>query len=279
VIWPGALTVLLAVAGAAQVPPRPPSALSIRPAVLRHFTADEEALAHYLHLERVILTKDGRRSERTVRVYYVNGRAVATEIALGGKPLGPKGLAAQHRVAAQRAAQLALRPPPRPGMLEFQGHDYPFAQLAQDFDYGPGKVVQWHGRTTWVYPAYPNPNAPHRSRAEDVLLGSEGSVWIDARNLHLVRVKMHTFRPVKYFGGLLATVHAASLDLQLEPVAPAVWLPRRIAFQVNATILLFKQLRESKIEAYWGYQLPARKADRQSAGTIGLTSMRMHFAR
>ncbi|MGH9507440.1 MAG: hypothetical protein ACRD13_10995 [Terriglobales bacterium] len=270
---------LLAVAGAAQVPPRPPSALSIRPAVLRHFTADEEALAHYLHLERVILTKDGRRSERTVRVYYVNGRAVATEIALGGKPLGPKGLAAQHRVAAQRAAQLALRPPPRPGMLEFQGHDYPFAQLAQDFDYGPGKVVQWHGRTTWVYPAYPNPNAPHRSRAEDVLLGSEGSVWIDARNLHLVRVKMHTFRPVKYFGGLLATVHAASLDLQLEPVAPAVWLPRRIAFQVNATILLFKQLRESKIEAYWGYQLPARKADRQSAGTIGLTSMRMHFAR
>lgn len=232
---------------------QPPSALSIRPAVLKHFTADQEALSQYRHLERIVLTKNGQRSDRTVRVYYVHGRAVAPEIALGGKALGPKARAAQEKAAALRAQQLAQRPPPPPGMLEFQGHNYAFKELAEDFRYGPGKVVQWHGRTTWVYPAYPNPNGPHRSRAEEVLLGSEGTVWIDAQDLHLVRVQMHTFRPVKYFGGLLATVHAARLDLQLERVAPGIWLPRRIAFHVQATILLLKQFQESKVETYWGY--------------------------
>lgn len=234
-------------------PPSPPTARAIRPAVLRNFTADEAALWRYLHQERIILVKDGSRSDRTVHVFYVHGRAVAPAIAVGGKPLGPRALANQQRAAAERVAQLARRKPPPLGAVEFHGHSYSFKKLAEDFHYGPAKVLQWHGRTTWVYPAWPNPNVPHTTRAEQVLLASRGTVWIDAKDLHLVRVEMHTFRPVKYFAGILATVHHATLDLELQRIAAGVWLPRRIAFRLQATILLFKTFDEAKVETYWGY--------------------------
>ncbi|MGH9536262.1 MAG: hypothetical protein ACRD2E_15545, partial [Terriglobales bacterium] len=247
--------------------PTPPSAVAIRPAVLRNFTADQAALRRYRYRERVILVKGGSRTDRTLSVYYVQGRSVAPEIALDGQPLGPRGRAAQQQAARERAAQLAHRPPPPLGVVDFRGHDYSFPRLAADFHYGPARVVIWHGRTTWVYPAWPNPNAPHPSSAEKVLLASRGTVWIDAKDLHLVRVQMHTFRPVRYLAGILATVHRATLDLQLQRVAPGVWLPARTAFRLRATLLLLKAFNESKVESYWAYHRGTGPGPQAADGT------------
>lgn len=236
----------------------PPSAESIRAVAVRNFSADAENLWRYSHLETEVLTKNGRTTRRKLWVYYVNGHQVSITLAVNGHAVSGEQLAQERHDAQMRAADLRLRPPPPAGSLVFNGRAYPFAKLAGDYLYAPARVEQWRGRTTWIYPVTPNPNAPARSREEQVLLSSEGEVWVDAQDLHVVRISLHTFEPVKYFLGILATVHSAHLDLQLQRIAPGEWMPDRTDFAFDATILVFKRLRQSKLQTFTDFQpLPA----------------------
>lgn len=253
-----AAVLLLGLGGAAlayaQATTVPPSLDRLREELIRNFAADQQAVLRYEHREYVLVRKNQTRDGRTLLVYFVNGHQVAETTAVDGRELTAAARAAEHRRAEARAAASAHRPPPPVGALEFNRKTYPFRKLAGDYVYGPARVEQWHGRTTWVYPAAPNPNATSRSREEQVLLSSRGEIWVDAEDHHVVRISMHTFEPVRYILGILATIHTASLDLQLARRAPGEWLPTEAYFDFDATILFFKDLRESKLQVFSTYQ-------------------------
>ena len=254
---------LLAAAPAAfaQAPAAsPPPIDSMRAELIRNFSADQRNVWRYSHRERVALAKNGRVTRRRLLVYFVNGHQVTITLANNGQPLTAAQLEDERHAAQARAAELRHRPPPPAGSLIFNGRAYSFAKLANDFLYAPGRVDRWQDRTVWIYAATPNPNTPSRSREEQVLLGSKGEIWVDAQDHHVVRITLHTFEPVKYFLGILATVHSAHLDLQLARRTPGEWLPARTDFAFDASILLFKRLREAKTQNFSDFQLRSPNA-------------------
>lgn len=259
------LLALLPSAAAAQTPslPAPPPAELIKAQLIANFQRDQQALQDYTHREHVVTLKDGERDARTLRVWYVHGREVSETIALDDRQLSAQEISAEHQRAMKRAQEAVRRPPAPTGVLVFEGHSYPFAKLADDFVYGPAAVKQWEGRTVWVYPATPNPRAQGRSRAETLLLHTAGEVWVDAGDLHVIRLSVHLTSPARYGLGVLATVHSAALDLLLERQAPGEWLPRETDFDLKATVLVFKDLTRAKRTAYSDY---VRANDTAAAG-------------
>lgn len=254
------LTLLAGWAPAAHLPFRqlspggaPPPIDSIRTTLIRNFADDQSAVFRYRHTEHVIEKKDGKVVDKTQLVWFVNGHQVSEVIAYGNQPLTPQAQAVEQEKAMERAGSLVHRPPLPAGGLEFNHKNYPFAKLAQDYVYGPGKAIEWNQRTVWVYPAEPNPNAPDRSREEELLLSSRGEIWVDAEDLHVIRIRIHTFEPVRYWLGFLATIHKAQMDLELQRYAAGEWLPEKVDFSFKATVLLFKNLARGKTQIFSGY--------------------------
>jgi hypothetical protein len=240
-VWPQA---------AARALPPPPPAAAIEARVIAAFESDQKALSHFQYLEHVVTTRDGKVDARTLRVWYVNGNAVNRTVAFDSHALTPAEEAAEARGAAIRARAAARRPPPPQGEVVFDGVHYPFRRLAQDYVYGDGVARRWRGRTIWVYQARPNPAADARSRAESLLLHTQGEVWIDARDLHVVRLAVHSTSPVRYLLGMLATIHHAELSLEMQRYAPGVWLPAKADFSMNATILMFDRIVRGKRQSF-----------------------------
>ncbi|HUX68385.1 MAG TPA: hypothetical protein VMV31_12935 [Terriglobales bacterium] len=240
-------------AGAAQAPASPPPAAAIEARLIAAFQNDQEALLHFQHLEHVVTGRDGAFDGRTLHVWYVHGHAVSETIALDHRALSPKEIAAEHQRALIRARDAAQRPPAPAGVVVFDGQRYPFAKLADDYLYRDPQRRVWRGREIWVYQAYPNPATASRSRAESLLLHSQGVVWVDAADLHVIRIELHTTSPVRYGLGVLATIHSAGLELDLERHSPGVWLPAHADFHLSATVLLVKSLLRSKQQTFSDY--------------------------
>lgn len=257
----------------------PPDALAIKSRLIANFKSDQLGLERFVHQEHVCTNKDGVRDARTLRVWYVNGREVSETIALDNRRLSPEEIAAEHARALERARQAGLRPSPPAGMIVFEGQSYSFEKLAGDYVYGPAETRTWQGRTVWVYPARPNPNAPSRSRAESLLLHSQGEIWVDAEDMHVIRVALHTTAPVHYGLGVLATIHRAELDLQLQREAPGLWLPAEADFSLDATVFLVKRLERSKTQTYSAYSEAASAAATGSAARPGLNASATHATR
>jgi len=247
---------LIAPALGQSPPPMPP----LRARLIANFQRDQAALQDYTHREHVLVDKDGTADARTLKVWYVRGHEVQQTIALDQRSLSPEEIEAERQRALRRARDAESRPATSPGVIQFEGQNYSFAKLADDYVYTPDRTERWRGREIWVYRATPNPAAPRSSRAETILLHSQGEIWVDAEDQHVMRITVHTTAPVKYGLGVLATIHSASLDLWMERAAPELWLPASASFHVQATILLLKSLSRSKQQNFseWtksvGYQ-------------------------
>jgi len=245
-----ALAVVIAPA-AAQAPP---AAAEIQARLIAAFQQDQRALEGFTHREHVVAMKDGARDARTLQVWYVNGREVSETIALDDRVLSAAELDAERKRALIREHAAEQRQPPPTGVIEFAGRTYPFSRLADDYLYSDPVTRQWRGRTVWIYQARPNPAQPSRSREETLLLHSSGEVWVDVQDLHVIRVALHSTSPVRYGLGVLGTVHAAELTLQLERQQPGVWLPAEADFSLQATVLVLDHLRRSKQQTFSDYR-------------------------
>ncbi|MGH9488193.1 MAG: hypothetical protein ACRD04_11475 [Terriglobales bacterium] len=219
------------------------------------FQRDQQKLPRYSYREHVLTRKDNTRDGRTLEVWYVHGRPVNETIALDSRALNPGEIAAEHARFCQRMAAAAKRSPPPLGELEFAGHSYPFARLAHDYVYRNRRTIVWHGRTSWVYDAVPNPAVHARSREETLLLHSAGEVYVDAADEHLVRLALHSTSTVRYGLGVLADIHQASFAISLRRFAPRVWLPAQTDFHLRATVLLLGHIIRGKRQSFFDYSI------------------------
>ncbi len=214
------------------------------------FERDQKALEHFQYLEHVVTVKNDAVDARTLRVWYVNGNPVSQTVALDTRQLSQAELEAEAQRAQIRARAAARRPPPPDGVVEFDGVRYPFARLAHDYIFSDGETRLWRGRAVWVYQARPNPAADSRSRAETLLLHTAGEVWVDAQDLHVIRLRVHSTSPARYLLGVLATIHQAQISIEMQRYAPGVWLPARSDFSLRATILLLDNIYRSKRQSF-----------------------------
>lgn len=258
---------LTATLGAQQAQPKarsisaPAPTAALEQLLTRKFAQGQAALREYVYREHVITQKDQSRDARTLIAWYVHGRPVSETVALDIRPLSRAEITAEHQRACARAAAQRQRKPPPLGVLEFGGHSYPFARLARDFLYTNPRAIVWHGRMTWAYEAVPNPATQARSHEEMLLLHSRGQVYVDAEDEQVVRISLHSTKPVHYAYGLVATIHQANFLLELQRLGPGLWLPAEADYHLDATILLVEHMVRSKQERFFDYT-------RASASTV-----------
>jgi hypothetical protein len=87
-----------------------------------------------------------------------------------------------------------------------------------------------------------------------------GTLWIDKQTYQWVKVEAQVVNPVSFYGFLAKVGPGTRFELEQEPVADNLWLPKHFSVRVNATALmgLFNE-NSTDDETYRNYR-PMTKA-------------------
>ncbi|HJT87938.1 MAG TPA: hypothetical protein VJ732_08780 [Bryobacteraceae bacterium] len=235
------------------------SAMEIVKRSVANNNADWKAFPDYTFTERDAITKGGRRTDRTYRVYMIDGSQYHELITIQGEPLSPARAAAEKQKLQQARFQRSHESADarRKRIAKFQAarrqdHEL-MTEMVNAFDFKLAGQEIRNGRKCFVLQAAPKPGYQPRSRETKVLTGMRGKMWIDTQTYQWVVVHAEVFRPVA-FGLFIAHVQPGTeFTLEETPVAGKLWLPSHFEMQVKANILFWSR-NSSDDEHYWDYQ-------------------------
>ena len=142
-------------------------------------------------------------------------------------------------------------------------------EIADAFDFKLVGTEAVGGRDAWVIDAEPRPGyEPHTTGAK-ILSKFHGRVWIDKDDLQLARMDIEAIDTVS-FGWVLARIHKGTrVMLEQTQVNDEVWLPKHVAFKVDARVALFKGYKLGGDQTFRDY-----KKFRTSAKIVGVSEMK-----
>ncbi len=131
-------------------------------------------------------------------------------------------------------------------------------EMPRAFDFTLTGEDRLRGHEVYVLKATPRRGYhPPSSRAR-VLIGMEGTLYIEKATFHWVKIQASVIRPVS-IEGFIARVNAGTrFELEQMPVSTGIWLPSRFAMTVRTRILLLFSRRMDEDETYYGYYAISR---------------------
>jgi hypothetical protein len=86
-----------------------------------------------------------------------------------------------------------------------------------------------------------------------VLTGMRGKLWIDTDSFQWVKVEATVVHPVSIEGFLARVDPGTRFELEREPVAPGVWLPKHFSMSARTKILFVFSYRTQEEDWYSAY--------------------------
>jgi len=127
-------------------------------------------------------------------------------------------------------------------------------QMTVAFDYRlVGKQVV-NGYRVYVLRATPRKGYKPPDRDSEVLLGMEGTLWIDQQTFQWVKVEAHVMRPVRIEGFLAEVEPGTSFEVEKRPVSGNIWMASHFSMKSNAKILLMFPHRGQEDDLYSHYR-------------------------
>ena len=190
---------------------------------------------------------DGEVTDSETRVYRrygILGAIVDELIEEDGRPLSEKEARDERKRKedftreVQERLEEGLHPQPEDGRrVQFDSYlmDRYHTELVGE------EMVRGH--LCWVISMEPRPGKlPERNRMDKALNKASGYIWVSQDDYGVARVQFALRDPIKYLGGLLATVRKTDGVLDLERVAPNVWLLSEFELQLDLRVF-FKNIR------------------------------------
>jgi hypothetical protein len=110
------------------------------------------------------------------------------------------------------------------------------------------------GREAWVIDAHPKPGYEPRTKEAKFLPKFRGRVWIDKKELQWSKLDIECIDTVS-LGWVLARIHKGTrVTVEQTRVNDEVWLPRHVAFKIDARVALFKEYSFDGEETYRDYK-------------------------
>jgi hypothetical protein len=167
------------------------------------------------------------KHHNTYEIHYSGPWVVQTLLAQDGRELSPDEIKAQQ---LEQADKQMLRA--RQGLAKLESD--PDAQgdsglrlsdfLAAD-NFVNLRRETFRGREALVLDFVPNPDFRPRRATEKLLKSLSGTVWVDEKDLHCIRLEAHLFNNVS-FGGVLASVRkGTAVVFEQQKVNSEIWLP------------------------------------------------------
>ncbi len=260
---------------AAKDEPAPDVAAIVRKSVAAN-SADWKAQPLYAHQERDTRTKidsDGQAKatvSKTYQVTMIEGSPYSRLVGTDNEPL-TQVQAQQERDKLNREIQARQNESPdqRQSRLSKYQTDRSeehllMQQMVNAFNFKLNREEQIGGVDCYLLDAIPNPDYRPPVAKARVLLGMKGHLWIDRAEYHWVKVQAEVTKPVQ-FGFFIAQVKPGTrFELEQSPVG-GVWLPKRFAESVNASIFGVYGMRSRQEEIYSNYELLTQRNEARPA--------------
>jgi len=93
-----------------------------------------------------------------------------------------------------------------------------------------------------------------RDRDAKVLTGMKGMLWVCKETYQWVKVEAEVTRPVNFYGFLAKVGPGTRFELEQEPVADGLWMPKHFSTRVYAMALGFINQNSTDDETYRDYR-------------------------
>jgi hypothetical protein len=130
----------------------------------------------------------------------------------------------------------------------------PIQELADAFDLKIAGEETLNGRAAWVIDGTPRAGYKPKSTATSFLPKMKARFWIAKAGNQWMKLDAETMDTVSYGMMLLRIGKGAHVTLEQSPAADGVWLPKRIALNGSARILLVKGIQLMMDNQYSNYR-------------------------
>jgi hypothetical protein len=196
------------------------------------------------------LDKDGRVKERRTRQYesfFVKGKNVRRQVAENGRPLDPRRQAEEDKRTREHAEDIAR------GKVATEQPRVRLSEILDRYDFTSVGREAVEGRPAIVLEFRPRPGKREIKR-DNVLRALAGRMWVDESEREVVRAEVRNTAPIKFAGGVGASLHTLESRTEFRKVDDRVWLPLREETTATGRVLLLKSLRKRYTRDYSSYR-------------------------
>jgi hypothetical protein len=223
--------------------------------------ADWAQAPKYTYLERDVDSKrNGPRLAKTYRVLMIDGSPYNLVTAMNDHPLSSDEKALEDRKLKReiekRQRESAWQRQRRIAKYERErDHDHQMLnEMVNAFEFQLAGQAQVDGHHCWVMDAEPKPGYDPTDHEGRVLKEMKGRLWIDKATNQWVKVHAEVVRPVNFYGFLAKVGPGTEFDLEQQPLADGVWMPKVFNVNVHASALGFFSENSTENDSYADYQ-------------------------
>ncbi|HEX5227722.1 MAG TPA: hypothetical protein VFW44_08425 [Bryobacteraceae bacterium] len=215
----------------------------------------------YSYIERDVESKkDAPAMSKTYRVLMIEGSPYNMVTSSNDQPLSSEEKAIEQR-KLQREMERRHNESERARRRRVakyekeREHDHAMLQqMADAFDFHVTGEAQVDGHRCWILDAEPKPGYQAQNHEGRVLKVMKGKLWVDQASYQWVKVHAEVMKPVNFYGFLAKVGPGTEFDLEQEPVANGIWMPKLFHVRVQASALGFLSENSNENDTYRDYQ-------------------------
>lgn len=183
--------------------------------------------------------------------FFVNGHLISRVTRRNGQPL----TSAEAEKENRRVTELVEKAQDTPPDQRLEGPNITVSRVLELMDLRNPRRETFRGRPTVVFDFVGRKDMKTHGLMEDASKKLRGTVWIDEADLQVAHLEVTVADNFRLAGGLLASVEkGSSFRFDQAPVDGGLWLPTGSEADMQARILVLKNLRERLIQRDYGFQ-------------------------
>lgn len=184
-------------------------------------------------------------------------------VAINGKPLTPEQTAAEKQKLEDTISERKKESPQERSERiakyekERRRNHLLMEQMVSAFTFKVVGKTNLDGHAVYVLKASPRHGYRPPNMETEALTGMEGKLWIDRATFQWVKVEAQVTHPVSIADFLAQVEPGTHFELEKQPVAPGIWLPRRFSMKARARILFMIPHHGQEDDTYFDYHKAA----------------------
>lgn len=183
--------------------------------------------------------------------FFVNGHIIERTVKKNGQPLNEH----DQQKETDRVTKLVQKAEKTPSDQHLEGPSISISRVLDLMDVNNARRETYRGRPTLLFDFVGRKNAKTHGLAEDASKKLRGTVWIDEADRQVAHLEVTFDDNFHVAGGLIANIQkGSSFRFDQAPVDGGLWLPTGGEGNVQARILLLKNLRQRFINRDYDYK-------------------------
>lgn len=197
--------------------------------------------------------------------FFVNGHIIERTVKKNGQALSGHDLEKEN----ERVTKLVEKAQNTPSGQPLNGQSVSVSRVLEIMDVHNPRREMYRGRQTIVFDFNGRKSAKTHGMVEDATKKLQGTIWIDEADRQVAHMEVMFVDNFRVAGGLLASVQKGSnFHFDQAPVNQGLWLPTGGEGNVQARVLLLKNMRQHVIERDYDYKVFNVEAQQQKDSRV-----------